>query len=59
MIDDPRIATPTTPPSNTADIPVKLLYSKSKVYVHPSSKASDFIPGYLSIIEKVRNHTSF
>jgi hypothetical protein len=32
---------------------VKLLFSKSKVYVHPSSNVKDFIPGYFSIIEKV------
>lgn len=58
MIDDPRISTPTPLSNTTADIPVKLLYSKSKVYVHPSGNASDFIPGYLSIIEKVNNCSS-
>ncbi|KAG2218741.1 hypothetical protein INT45_003059, partial [Circinella minor] len=34
------------------NISVKLVYSKSKVYVHPSTNASDFIPGYISIVEK-------
>ncbi|KAI9311242.1 rab-GTPase-TBC domain-containing protein [Dichotomocladium elegans] len=38
--------------SESAEIPVKLLYSKSKVYVHPSQNAVDYIPGYISIVEK-------
>ncbi|CDH50635.1 gtpase-activating protein gyp7 [Lichtheimia corymbifera JMRC:FSU:9682] len=62
IVNDPG-ATTTTVPSDPAtaklgtalqdtEIPVKLLYSKSKVYVHPSTKVNDFIPGYISIVEK-------
>jgi hypothetical protein len=32
---------------------IKLLYSKSKVYIHPSHQQHDFIPGYLTMIDKV------
>ncbi|KAG1138832.1 hypothetical protein G6F37_008719 [Rhizopus arrhizus] len=31
---------------------IKLLYSKSKVYIHPSHQQHDFIPGYLTMIDK-------
>ncbi|KAI8147662.1 rab-GTPase-TBC domain-containing protein [Fennellomyces sp. T-0311] len=40
-------------PDAGEEISVKLLYSKSKVYVHPSTHARDYIPGYISIVEKV------
>lgn len=57
MINDPRVSTHSSlAPANDserADTPVKLLYSKSKVYVHPSNNVNDFIPGYMSIVEKV------
>ncbi|KAG2215549.1 hypothetical protein INT46_000355 [Mucor plumbeus] len=58
IINDPRVS---TNPQSSADkngeeeTPVKLLYSKSKVYVHPSNNVSDFIPGYMSIVEKTQN----
>lgn len=48
-------------PGNTnaeGEIPVKLIYSKSKVYVHPSANPADFICGYISIVEKVRRRSS-
>ncbi|KAI8884136.1 RabGAP/TBC [Backusella circina FSU 941] len=35
---------------------VKLLFSKSKVYVHPSTNVKDFIPGYFSIIQKTHGY---
>ncbi|KAF7717696.1 RabGAP/TBC domain-containing protein [Penicillium ucsense] len=31
---------------------VKLLYSKSKVYVHPSSSAKDNIPGFIALLQQ-------
>lgn len=31
---------------------VKLLYSKSKVYVHPTSSAKDNIPGFIALVEQ-------
>ena len=31
---------------------VKLLYTKSKVYVHPSPSAKDNIPGYIALIQQ-------
>ena len=40
-------------PVCSEDSSVKLLYSKSKVYVHPSNQVQDFVPGYLTIIDKV------
>ncbi|KAI8381458.1 rab-GTPase-TBC domain-containing protein [Radiomyces spectabilis] len=53
FVHDPHAAqTTATAPHVDRDIPVKLLYSKSKVYVHPSSNVQDFIPGYLSIVGK-------
>ncbi|KAI8637932.1 rab-GTPase-TBC domain-containing protein [Parasitella parasitica] len=58
MINDPRVSTnsPTCTDKNGKEqTPVKLLYSKSKVYVHPSSNANDFIPGFMSIVEKTQN----
>ncbi|KAI9264262.1 rab-GTPase-TBC domain-containing protein [Phascolomyces articulosus] len=48
---DATVTTSTATTTNT-EIPVKLVYSKSKVYVHPSTNASDYIPGYISIVEK-------
>ncbi|GAN03755.1 GTPase-activating protein GYP7 [Mucor ambiguus] len=59
MINDPRVSThPSLTSANgneKEDTPVKLLYSKSKVYVHPSNNVNDFIPGYMSIVEKAHN----
>ncbi|CAO3636194.1 unnamed protein product [Mucor hiemalis] len=55
FIEDPRISVDSMIPSNNANNEeafVKLLYSKSKVYVHPSTDPNDFISGYLSIVEK-------
>ncbi|KAG0178167.1 hypothetical protein DFQ29_003844 [Apophysomyces sp. BC1021] len=54
FINDPRVPASTNVPlaSSTSEIPVKLLYSKSKVYVHRSSNTSDYIPGYISIVEQ-------
>ncbi|CEG76648.1 hypothetical protein RMATCC62417_11511 [Rhizopus microsporus] len=40
-------------PVCSEDSSVKLLYSKSKVYVHPSNQVQDFVPGYLTIIDKI------
>ncbi|KAI8981649.1 rab-GTPase-TBC domain-containing protein [Mycotypha africana] len=54
-MNNPHISTISSPSSNATEIeeePVKLLYSKSKVYVHPSSNTVDFIPGFMSIVEK-------
>ncbi|KAI8079327.1 rab-GTPase-TBC domain-containing protein [Thamnidium elegans] len=49
FINDPRVSADSPTLSNQE---VKLLYSKSKVYVHPSTNVNDFIPGYLSLVEK-------
>ncbi|KAK4509078.1 uncharacterized protein ATC70_007428 [Mucor velutinosus] len=58
MINDPRVSThspqTSTNDNEKEDSPVKLLYSKSKVYVHPSNNVNDFIPGYMSIVEKAQ-----
>ena len=32
----------------------RLLYSKSKVYVHPTAYARDNIPGFVTLVKKVR-----
>lgn len=32
----------------------RLLYSKSKVYVHPTAFSRDNIPGFVAIVKKVR-----
>ncbi|KAI8064510.1 rab-GTPase-TBC domain-containing protein [Gongronella butleri] len=45
IINDPTVV----PSTNKC---VRLVYSKSKVYVHPSSNAHDYIAGYISIVEK-------
>ncbi|KAF1917974.1 GTPase-activating protein-like protein gyp7 [Ampelomyces quisqualis] len=38
---------------------VKLLYTKSKVYVHPSPSAKDNIPGFVALVQqKARPHAS-
>ncbi|CAO3616877.1 unnamed protein product [Cunninghamella blakesleeana] len=44
FVNDPRV-------DNTNSPQVKLLYSKSKVYVHPSTNTQDYIPGYLSLVD--------
>ena len=31
---------------------VKLLYSKSKVYIHPTPSAKDNIPGYIALLQQ-------
>ena len=36
----------------TAGRGVKLLFSKSKVYVHPTSSAKDNIPGFIAIVQQ-------
>ncbi|CAG8537730.1 6044_t:CDS:10 [Paraglomus occultum] len=36
-------------------VQVRLLYSKSKVYVHPKSDSEDNIPGFLCIVERSPN----
>lgn len=36
----------------TAGKGVKLLFSKSKVYVHPSSSAKDNIPGFIALVQQ-------
>ncbi|CEP13047.1 hypothetical protein [Parasitella parasitica] len=58
MINDPRVSTNSplcADKYGKEQTPVKLLYSKSKVYVHPSNNVNDFIPGYMSIVEKKQN----
>lgn len=32
----------------------RLLYSKSKVYVHPTAHARDNIPGFVTLVKRVR-----
>ena len=34
----------------------RLLYSKSKVYVHPTAYARDNIPGFVALVERVSAH---
>ncbi|KAI8988873.1 GTPase activating protein Gyp7 [Pilobolus umbonatus] len=51
IISDPRMEANATLSVGHQEVAVKLLYSKSKVYVHPSTQAKDFIPGFLSIVE--------
>ncbi|KAI8336183.1 rab-GTPase-TBC domain-containing protein [Chlamydoabsidia padenii] len=52
FINDPSIMVDSSSSNYTQEKPVKLLFSKSKVYVHPSSNSSSFIPGYISIVER-------
>ncbi|KAI7898359.1 rab-GTPase-TBC domain-containing protein [Cokeromyces recurvatus] len=54
IINDPRLSTHSAIKKSDPEEEglIKLLFSKSKVYVHPSNNPNDFIPGYLSIIEK-------
>ncbi|KAI8086599.1 GTPase-activating protein GYP7 [Halteromyces radiatus] len=51
FINDPTLVTDPSP-SIISEKPLKLLFSKSKVYVHPSANSQTFIPGYISIVEK-------
>ncbi|KAI9309272.1 rab-GTPase-TBC domain-containing protein [Cunninghamella echinulata] len=44
FVNDPRV-------DNTNSPHAKLLYSKSKVYIHPSANSQDYIPGFLSLVE--------
>ncbi|CED83958.1 Ypt/Rab-specific GTPase-activating protein GYP7 and related proteins [Phaffia rhodozyma] len=39
-------------PTTCTDGPSKLLYSKSKVYVHPSSYSKDNVPGFVAIVQQ-------
>jgi hypothetical protein len=52
FINDPSIAVDSSSSTVTNEKPVKLLFSKSKVYVHPSASSSSYIPGYISIVER-------
>jgi hypothetical protein len=36
----------------------RLLYSKSKVYVHPTAYARDNIPGFVALVKRVRCSTA-
>jgi len=36
---------------------VKLLYTKSKVYVHPSPSSKDNIPGFVALVQQKSNRT--
>ncbi|KAL0085745.1 putative GTPase activating protein [Phycomyces blakesleeanus] len=51
LVHDPRIAMHSNLNSDSSS-PAKLLYSKSKVYIHPSANSADAIPGYLSVVEQ-------
>ncbi|KAF2033475.1 RabGAP/TBC [Setomelanomma holmii] len=42
----------------TSDRGVKLLYTKSKVYVHPSPSAKDNIPGFVALVQQKRPTTN-
>lgn len=42
------------PEQHEEDKKYSLLYSKSKVYVHPTAYARDNIPGFVAIVRKVR-----
>ncbi|CAO3618918.1 unnamed protein product [Cunninghamella echinulata] len=44
FVNNPRV-------DNTNSPHAKLLYSKSKVYIHPSANSQDYIPGFLSLVE--------
>lgn len=35
---------------------VKLLFSKSKVYIHPTPSSKDNIPGYVALLQQKSNH---
>ncbi|KAK4189631.1 rab-GTPase-TBC domain-containing protein [Podospora australis] len=35
---------------------VKLLFSKSKVYIHPTPSAKDNIPGYIALLQQKKTH---
>ncbi|CAN9183055.1 unnamed protein product [Alternaria alternata] len=37
---------------------VKLLYTKSKVYVHPSPSSKDNIPGFVALVQQKSNRTA-
>lgn len=35
----------------------RLLYSKSKVYVHPTAYSRDNIPGFVTLVKRVSSYT--
>ena len=37
----------------------RLLYSKSKVYVHPTAYAKDNIPGFVTLVKRVSSNMLF
>jgi hypothetical protein len=39
-----------------SDSPHILLYSRSKVYIHPTAYSRDNIPGWLALVKRVRVH---
>jgi len=39
-----------------ADCPHILLYSRSKVYIHPTAYSRDNIPGWLALVKRVCDH---
>lgn len=41
------------PPQSPEDEKYRLLYSKSKVYVHPTAYARDNIPGFVTLVKRV------
>lgn len=56
MSDDEEGEYSTIRPSKTGK-GVKLLYTKSKVYVHPTPSAKDNIPGYVALIQQKPGRT--
>ena len=42
-------------PQSPEDEKFRLIYSKSKVYVHPTAYARDNIPGFVALVKRVRS----
>lgn len=46
--------------SDIEDEKYRLLYSKSKVYIHPTAYSRDNIPGFVTLVKRVRfSHSTF
>ena len=50
--------TPLTPAGRSERDRVKLLYAKSKVYIHPTAKTKDNISGWLTLVERTHSSSS-
>lgn len=51
-----EIRQPVRAPSDVNEDKYRLVYSKSKVYVHPTAYARDNIPGFIALVKRVSSN---